>query len=87
MNQKSEHIGHCPVTGKAQYKSKKSAKRSVRRYCGSQTAYRCDEVCGYWHVGKPPSPGESRERMRRWREMKAERSRIVSLGLYTEGTP
>lgn len=87
MRTKSPHCGHCPVTGKAQYKSKKDAKAAVRRYAGRQTAYRCDEVCGYWHVGNPPTPGESRERMRRWREMKAERSRIVSLGLYTEGTP
>lgn len=71
-NTKSEHIGYCPVTTKAQYKNKKSAKRSVRRYCGNQTAYRCDEVCGYWHVGNPPTPGESRGRMRRWREMKAQ---------------
>ena len=84
---KSPHSGRCPVTGKAQYKNKKVAKATVRRYAGSQSAYRCDEVCGYWHVGNPPTPGESRERMRKWREMKAKQAEIIRLGFYTEGTP
>ena len=84
-NTKSEHIGYCPVTTKAQYKNKKSAKRSVRRYCGNQTAYRCDEVCGYWHVGNPPTPGESRERMRQWRKLGAEGYHGWSNS--SEGTP
>lgn len=57
-NTHSHHIGHCHTTGKAQYTSKKLAKRARKHYRENTQPFRCD-ACGYFHLGH--GYGQTRE--------------------------
>lgn len=44
------HIGHCSVTGKRQYESRRNAKIAGKVTGAGLQPFRCDS-CGMWHNG------------------------------------
>lgn len=47
--------GWCSAHGKLLYRSRKSAKASIREHHEHMRPYPCTEIAGQWHIGHLPA--------------------------------